>query len=545
MSQTDIQKKERIYIFDTTLRDGQQSPGAGMSFEDNIKYADYANALNIDVLEAGFPSASQADFQIVRTISERMANRNSTMTITGLCQLREAQMLKTMEALKPSLHIGKARVHVYLPVDPNLAQASLGDKNDQNQHITEVSRLIKIATNQGYEVEFSAEGYSRLAAGFDYVTEVFKAAVKAGATIINCPDTIGGACAREGDAYFVRNMARHAKIIKESFPEKNIIWSAHCHNDFGLALDNSMNAIFEGPARQVEACINGVGERAGNAALEQCVMYVEAFGKQSDAHYYTNININGLKEVSDFIGQKMLPKQPHSPIIGLNATRHTSGGHTNAILNNPLVYQPFDPKSIGGEISFVFGPLSGGNHAKKIIEDFGYICEDDEKAKLAQAIKDIYHERRKGITDLELLSGYKKIRAPIKPIKISYGKSDNGSSVSIAGQFFDEQNIKVEFEGENSALAALLSATEKYLPGIEVKDYYAKSLTEAGVRSSSEATIIISAIKQGAYKGIANDQDIEISALKAFIEAVNQMYVDMHYRKKAIIDRDQKEVQHG
>ncbi|WP_440651991.1 LeuA family protein [Cysteiniphilum sp. 19S12-1] len=538
--------KQRVYIFDTTLRDGQQSPGAGMNFEDNIAYADYAHALNIDVLEAGFPSASQLDFQIVHTISERMVNRQSNMIIAGLCQLREAQVLKTMEALKPSLAIGKARIHVYLPVDPNLAQASLGDKNDEQKHIDEVYRLIKIATDQGYEVEFSAEGYSRLADGFDYVAELFKSAVKAGATIINCPDTIGGACEREGDDYFVKNMAKHARIIKETFPDKDIIWSAHCHNDFGLALENSMNAVFDGPARQVEACINGVGERAGNAALEQCVMFIDAFGKQQDAHYYTNININGLKEVSDFIAQKMLPKQPHSPIVGLNATRHTSGGHTNAILNNPLAYQPFDPKSIGSEISFVFGPLSGGNHAKKIIEDFGYVCEEHEKAKIAQQIKDIYHERRKGVTDLELLSAYKKIRAPIKASKIAYGKSEDSSSVTITGQFFDQENLKVELAGENSALAALLNATDKYIPGIEVKDYYAKSLTEAGVRSSSEATIIVSAPNHSAHKGIAKDHDIEISALKAFIEAVNQMYVDANYRTHSeSIQINQQEVSHG
>ncbi|WP_440682029.1 LeuA family protein [Cysteiniphilum halobium] len=538
--------KQRVYIFDTTLRDGQQSPGAGMSFEDNITYADYAHALNVDVLEAGFPSASQLDFHIVHTISERMAKRKSNMVIAGLCQLREAQILKTMEALKPSVAIGKARVHIYFPVDPNLAKASLGKKNDRQKHIDEVYHLVKIAADQGYEVEFTGEGYSRLADGFDYVTELFKSAVKAGATIINCPDTIGGACEREGNQYFVNNMVKHANIIKEIFPDKDIIWSAHCHNDFGLALENSMNAVFDGPARQVETCINGVGERAGNAALEQCVMFIDAFGQQQDTHYYTDININGLKEVSDFIAQKMLPKQPHSPIVGLNATRHTSGGHTNALLSDPLAYQPFDPKAIGSEISLVFGPLSGGNHAKKIIEDFGYVCEEHEKAKIAQQIKDMYQERRKGITDLELLSAYKKIRAPIKASKITYGKSEDNSSVTITGQFFDQENLTIELAGENSALVALLSATDKYIPGIEVKDYYAKSLTEAGVRSSSEATIIISAPNHNTYKGIAKDHDIEISALKAFIEAVNQMYIDTNYRRHSIsIQTNQQEVSHG
>ncbi|WP_119342771.1 LeuA family protein [Facilibium subflavum] len=522
---------KKIFIFDTTLRDGQQSPGAGMRFEDNIRYADYADKLNIDVLEAGFPSASQTDFKIVNFIAERMAKKGSNMTIAGLCQLREAQVIKTMQALEPALAAKKARVHVYLPVDPNLAQASLGRKNDQDNNIAEVYRLIKIATDKGFEVEFSAEGYSRLGDGFDYVTELFKSAVHAGASVINCPDTIGGACAREGDHYFVHNMNKHAKIIHDTFPDKDIIWSAHCHNDFGLALENSMNAVFAGPARQIEACINGVGERAGNAALEQCVMYIDAFGNQPEAHYYTDINIEGLKEVSDFIAKKMLPKQPHSPIVGLNATRHTSGGHTNAILKNPLAYQPFDPKSIGSEVSFVFGPLSGGNHAKKIIEEFGYVCHENEKAQIAQQIKDYYHDRRKGITDLELLKAYKHIRAPIKPDNIAYGKSEQGNTyIHIKGQFFEKDNIHVDISGKNSALAALVEATKAYFPGIEVKDYYAKSLTESGIDSNAQATIVITADGQGEYKGIAKDSDIEVSALKAFIEAINQMYVEKHYR---------------
>ncbi|MCF6808504.1 2-isopropylmalate synthase [Thiotrichales bacterium 19S9-12] len=526
-----MENKQQVYIFDTTLRDGQQSPGAGMSFEDNIRYADYADALGIDVLEAGFPSASALDFQIVHSIAERMAAKNSNMKIAGLCQMREAQLIKTMEALEPAKENGKARVHIYLPVDPNLAQASLGSKNDEQKNIEEVYRLIHMATSNGYEVEFSAEGYSRLGDNFDYVTDVFRAAVSAGATIINCPDTIGGASKHQGDSYFVNYMNQHAGIIKEEFPKKDIIWSVHCHNDFGLALENSINGVFDGPARQIEACINGVGERAGNAALEQCVMYIESFGQQKDITYYTDINVIGLKETSDFIAQKMLPKQPHSPIVGTNAARHTSGGHTNAILKNPLAYQPFDPKNIGSEISFVFGPLSGGNHAKKIIEKFGYVCEEKEKAPIAQAIKDIYHERRKGITDIELLEAYKSIRAPIKADDISYGKSAEGNGYfEIKGQFFEKEIIKVEAQDDNSALASLVNSVKAYIEGIDIVDYYSKSSTETGSQSNAESTVMISAAGHKSYKGTASDNDIEISALKAFIDAVNQLYVDANYR---------------
>ncbi|MCF6764814.1 2-isopropylmalate synthase [Thiotrichales bacterium 19S3-7] len=527
-----MNKQQKVYIFDTTLRDGQQSPGAGMSFEDNIRYADYADALNIDVLEAGFPAASQLDFQIVHTICQRMKEKKSNMIVAGLCQMRQAQLEKTMQALAPLQATAKARVHIYLPVDPNLAQVSLGSKHDEENNIEEVYRLIKIAADEGFEVEFSAEGYSRLGDKFDYVSALFKAAVSAGATILNCPDTIGGASKHQGDDYFVKHMNQHAQIIKQAFPDKEIIFSVHCHNDFGLALENSVNGVFDGPARQIECCINGVGERAGNAALEQCVMYIDSFGKQNEAHYYTDIHIDGLKEVSDFIAQKMLPKQPHTPIVGINAARHTSGGHTNAILKNPLAYQPFDPKSIGSEISFVFGPLSGGNHAKKIIEKFGYVCDDSEKAYIAQEIKNHYHQRRKGITDLELISAYKLIRSPIVPSKIYYGKSESDIGYfEIVGKFFDKDNIRVSMQGDNSALAALVNSVTAYIPGIDIVDYYSKSIANTGTNAEAETTVVISAEQHKSYKGIAQDSDIEISALKAFIAAVNQLYVEKNFLK--------------
>lgn len=523
---------KKVYIFDTTLRDGQQSPGAGMSFEDNIIYADLADNLNIDVLEAGFPSASKTDYEIVNTISKRMTEKKSNMIITGLCQLRKNQVEITMDALRPSLEVGKARVHVYLPVDPNLAQASLGSKNDNEQNIKNVYELIRLAFDEGFEVEFSAEGYSKLGDDFDYVTDIFRAAVRAGVKVINCPDTIGGACEREGKDYFVTNMTNHAKIIKEEFPDKEIIWSAHCHNDLGLALENSMNAVFDGSATQIEGCINGVGERAGNASLEQCVMFLNLFGKQDEAHFYNDINISGFKEISDFIDTRMLSRQPHYPITGLNSARHTSGGHTNAILNNPLAYQPFHPESVGNELSFVFGPLSGGNHAKKIIQENGYICEEYEKAKFAQQIKDIYHERRKGITDDQLIEAYKQIRSPISVSSIDYGKANGETYIKLEGVFFGNINYKITDKGQNSALSALLNGIQENIPDINIADYYSRSLNDAGINSKSEATIMIKAGSDGpVIKGVAIDQDIEMSSLKALIAATNKLYVEMNFRK--------------
>lgn len=408
-------KTQQITIFDTTLRDGQQCPGAGMSFEKNIEYAHLAAKVGVDVLEAGFPSASPTDFKIVHTIGQEIATSNNSPIIAALCQLREHQIEMTINALQPARLNNKARLHTYMPIDPSLMQASLGEYANKKAFIIEdVYRLIKIAIYAELSVEFSLEGYSRMGDNFNFATDIIRAAIDAGATIINCPDTIGGACILQGHDYFVEKMQQHADIMCKEFPDKNIIWSTHCHNDFGLALENSMNAIILGPATQIEGCFNGIGERAGNVSLEQCIMYLKHFGKvaNSERHLNTKINTSMLQQISDFVSREMLPRQPHSPITGDNAAKHSSGGHTNAVINNPLAYQPFDPKEIGKEVSVVFGPLSGSNHAKAIIEKHGYYCDEHEKAEITQFIKNYYADRRKGITDEELIQAYFEYRKP-------------------------------------------------------------------------------------------------------------------------------------
>ncbi|OGT31211.1 MAG: 2-isopropylmalate synthase [Gammaproteobacteria bacterium RIFCSPHIGHO2_12_FULL_35_23] len=529
-----MKKQQQIFIFDTTLRDGQQSPGAGMSFEDNLIYADYAEELGVDILEAGFPAASQNDFKIVHTIAKNMAERQSKMIIAALCQLREEQVICTMEALQPSLKKRKARLHTYVPVDPNLMQASLGNLAQNYSHIiTEVHRLIKLAADFGFEVEFSPEGYSRMEHNFDFVTDVIRAAISAGARIINCPDTIGGATRWQGEKYFISKMQQHADIIASEFPGYAVIWSVHCHNDLGLALDNTMAAVFSGPACQIEGCINGVGERAGNVALEQCIIMIDQFGKKVNPEYnfYTSIDLKKINKISNFIAEKMLMRQPHWPIIGENAARHSSGGHTNAILKNPMAYQPFDPERVGNKISFVFGPLSGSNHAKDILEKNGFYCPAEEKMQIAQAIKDRYSARRKGITDEELIEGFKEYCAPIRIDKIYYVKDREGNTtLCIQGKFFSKTEIFLHSKSENSALSALDNEVKQYFPVVEIVDYRSNSCLGNTVNAKCNSTIIIKVEDVENYIGKAVDADINISVIKAYIDAVNQAYINKYYR---------------
>lgn len=529
--------KEKIILFDTTLRDGQQCPGAGMSFEDNLQYARLSHAVGIDIIEAGFPAASELDFQIVYEISKLLTtdeflSQDKSPVVASLCQLRDEQIDRTIEALSPAVKAKKAKMHVYLPVDPNLMEASLGSlANEKEVLVKNVYDFCKRAIDAGLMVEFSPEGYSRVGSNFDFCTDLIRAAVSAGADTINCPDTIGGAYRYQGENYFVNLMQKHADIIKAEFPNKNIIWSAHCHNDFGLAVENSINAVFEGPARQIEGCFNGIGERAGNAAIEQCIMIIKEFSElHKDVEFYTDANTEAIKEISDFVSKKMLPRQPHWPVSGINAAKHSSGGHTNAILKNPTVYQPFNPKNVGQEITFLFGPLSGGNHAKSIIETNGYKCSEEEKVEVSNFLKNLYSDRRKGITDDELMLGYFKYRSPIDIKEIDYWRTKDNSVVELTGDFFGETGtIKEELKGKDSALATLKQAIDKRYDGIKI-DHYQSESVGSGIHARSLCKITVLTEDDVFAMGSAEDQDINKSAMLALIDAVNKVYIEKYFK---------------
>jgi 2-isopropylmalate synthase len=535
--QVEVMKAKRdvqIKIFDTTLRDGQQCPGAAISFEHNIEYAQLALSARVDVLEAGFPAASKLDFSIVQTIAQELSGAVDSPVIAGLCQQRREQVEKTMEVLLPTMRRGKGRVHMYLPVAPGLMEASLGARSEKKSDLVkETYDLCLLASQAGYEVEFSPEGYSRIGENFDFTTDVIRAAIDGGATVINCPDTIGGGCWLQGPRYFVSMMNRHAEIIAREFAGRTVTWSAHCHNDFGLALHNSLAAVFLGPCTQIEGCFNGIGERAGNVALEQVILALAHFGDcgEEGVAYSTGIALDKIQALSNFVANHMLPRQPHWPITGDNAARHSSGGHTNAILTDPLAYQPFDPQEIGNEITFVFGPLSGGNHAQSIIEKAGYVCHDGEKASIAQFIKTLYQERRKGVTDKEVMEGYFEFRNPVVIEEYDYSKRSGRSEIVLRGKFFDLQGeLREAYDGKDSALACLKRAIDQRLPGLLLQSYHSES-ESPGISANSVSTIILNDHMGQSFMGRGVDEDIEISAMKALISATNRAYVERTFKK--------------
>ncbi|MBL4659243.1 MAG: hypothetical protein JKY19_02725 [Alcanivoracaceae bacterium] len=524
----------QVYIFDTTLRDGQQCPGAGMDLAQNLAYAKLAAKVNIDILEAGFPAASSEDYKIVESIAKMYAQTPSSPTVAALCQMREEQIVKTIQSIESLIPSKRARLHVYLPVDPELMQASLGSyANNVEQIHRDLSQYISMAVQAGCEVEFSPEGYSRMADSFDFVTDVIDTAIKAGATIINCPDTIGGACYLQGEEFFVNKMIKHAEIMHDRYPDKNIIWSAHCHNDYGLALTNTMQSIFDGPVTQIEGCFNGIGERAGNVSIEQCIMYLKAFGQNNSTtkNFHTNTNPQGIKDISDFVAHHMLPRQAHWPISGDNAARHSSGGHTNAILKNPQAYQPFNPQEVGQKITFVFGPLSGSNHAQSIIRDHGYSCSNDEKIAITQYIKDYFSNRRKGLTDKEFMQAYFAYRSPIAVNLYKYRKRQEYTQICLECVINGvAQTISAKSKIGGTALTTLHHALEEYLSPISIESFRSQS-KDKGEEAISISSISIS-YNNELYTGIGEDIDIEVSALKALVNAVNRTIVQKDYAIK-------------
>lgn len=523
-------QRNKVFIFDTTLRDGQQCPGAGMSPEKNIEYALLAAKACVDVVEVGFPSASETDFRIVQAIAKEYAKISNAPIICGLCQLRTEQVIRTIEALSPARD--RARVHIYLPVDPNLMIVSLGEgRVDKEALIALLHQEVRRCVEAGFTVEFSPEGYSRVGEHFSFCGDLISAAVDAGAGVINCPDTIGGAHTLEGDNYFVKNMLQHKERIDAEYPGNTVIWSTHCHNDLGLALANSIEAVVNGPARQVEGCINGIGERAGNVSLEQMIMFLECFGKSTSPNLYTDVKTEMLKELSDFISKHMLPRQPHWPICGDNASRHSSGGHTNAIIKDPLAYQPFDPRRVGKDVSFIFGPLSGSNHAQKIIEEAGFICEDEEKSVVTQFIKDLYSDRRKGITDEEVLTGYKQYRSPIVLQDVEYSRIKGKVGLAITGTFFKRNDsFHEEIESADSALTALKTLIDREYPGLSL-EHYASHASDPSIHAFGLSTIILKDADGRSYQGHGEDRDTQLSAMKALIDATNTAYIERHFRR--------------
>ncbi|MBA3442520.1 MAG: 2-isopropylmalate synthase [Pyrinomonadaceae bacterium] len=379
---------ERITIFDTTLRDGEQSPGCSMNLDEKVRLARQLEALGVDVIEAGFPIASEGDFAAVKAVAAVCRS----VTVAALCRTTEQDIVRAGEALEQAAH---PRIHTFVATSDIHLEHKLRKTRDEVLEMA--GRSVRLARSYADEVEFSAEDATR--SDRDFLCEVIAAAVSEGASIINIPDTVGYTTPAEY-AELIRTVNERINGDAEGTPVATI--SVHCHNDLGLAVANSLAAV-EAGARQVECTINGIGERAGNAALEEIIMTMHV---RADRLPYTNrvrtAEIGPTSRLlSEIIGCAV---QPNKAIVGRNAFAHEAGIHQHGVINNPLCYEIMTPESVGMPVDrIVLGKHSGRHALSKRYAALGYSLSTIE-------LDAAYHcftrlaDRKKRIYDQDLLA---------------------------------------------------------------------------------------------------------------------------------------------
>jgi 2-isopropylmalate synthase len=352
-----------VRIFDTTLRDGEQSPGFSMNTEEKIRLARQLAALNVDVIEAGFPIASQGDLEAVKKVAREVRN----VPIAALARAKKQDVDAAIEGLKPA---AMPRLHVFLATSDLHLRVKLNITREQA--LEAIGSMIRYGRQHVGEVEFSAEDAGRT--DIDFLCQVCRVAVDAGATVLNLPDTVGYAVPEEYGAMFTK--------VREFLGDpQGITLSAHCHDDLGMAVANSLAAIRAG-VRQIECTINGIGERAGNAALEEVVVALavrkESFGVT------TGIRLEELfrtsRMLTEITGAQVAPNKA---VVGANAFAHEAGIHQDGIIKNPLTYEIISPQSVGVPArSLVLGKHSGRNALRLTLRDLGYEASDPELAEI-------------------------------------------------------------------------------------------------------------------------------------------------------------------
>jgi 2-isopropylmalate synthase len=375
--------EQRIAIFDTTLRDGEQSPGCSMNLEEKVRVARQLENLGVDIIEAGFPIASDGDFAAVKAVAAECRN----VTVAALCRTTEQDVMKAAIALRGAAH---PRIHTVVATSDIHLEYKL--KKSRAEVIEMTRQAVSLARNFAEEVEFSAEDATR--SDVDYLCEVFAAAVDAGASILNVPDTVGYTLPSE--------FARLIHTVRERVVgDRPVTISVHCHNDLGLAVANSLAAI-EAGARQVECTINGIGERAGNASLEEIVMALKvradqlpfAAGVRTEELYPTS------QLLSEIIGSEV---QPNKAIVGRNAFAHEAGIHQHGMISNPLCYEIMTPESVGVPANrLVLGKHSGRHALALRYEELGYSLQPSELDTVYGRFTTLA-DRKKKIYDQDLI----------------------------------------------------------------------------------------------------------------------------------------------
>ena len=358
---------DTVRIFDTTLRDGEQSPGFSMNTSEKLKMARQLAALNVDVIEAGFPIASRGDLEAVQTVAKEIRD----VPIAALARAKKEDVSAALEALQPA---AAPRLHVFLATSDLHLRVKLNMTREQA--LEAIAAMIRYGRQRVDVVEFSAEDAGRT--DIDFLCQVCRVAVDAGATVLNLPDTVGYAVPEEYGAMFTK--------VRESLGDpEGITLSAHCHDDLGLAVANSLAAIRAG-VRQIECTINGIGERAGNASLEEVVVALAV--RKDNFGVTTGIRLDQLfpasRLLTEITGAQVAPNKA---VVGANAFAHEAGIHQDGIIKNPLTYEILSPQTVGvPNRSLVVGKHSGRHALRMTLKDLGYEASDAELAEIYRRV---------------------------------------------------------------------------------------------------------------------------------------------------------------
>ncbi len=500
--------KDKLIIFDTTLRDGEQSPGASMTKDEKVRIGKALERMKVDVIEAGFPAASDGDFEAVQAV----ANAVKDSTVCGLSRALDRDIDRAGEALKGA---NSSRIHTFIATSPIHMQMKL--KMEPEQVIEHAVKAVKRALQYTDNVEFSPEDAGR--SEEDFLCRILEAVIDAGATTLNIPDTVGYSMPQQ----FGETIANLRQRIPNS---DKAVFSVHCHNDLGLAVANSLSAVMNG-ARQVECTINGLGERAGNASLEEIVMAVRT--RQDFFSCSTGLDTREIltcsKLVSSITG---FPVQPNKAIVGANAFAHESGIHQDGVLKNPETYEIMKAEDVGWSTNrMVLGKHSGRNAFKSRMTELGYEFSGEQELnetfvrfkQLADKKHEIFDE------DLQALISEVSLDAEEEHIRLLALKvcSETGETPeSTVTLVINEQEMTGSAKG-SGAVDASLKAIESLVNSNATLELYSVNSLTNGTDAQGEVTVRLEQSGR-IVNGQGADTDIVIASAKAYICAVSKLF---------------------
>jgi len=503
--------KNKVYIFDTTLRDGEQSPGSSMSTGEKITFAKQLAKLGVDVIEAGFPVSSTVQFEA----SKRIAEEVEGPAIAGLCRAVEKDIKTAYDAVKGAM---KPRIHTFIATSPIHMKHKFNLQPDEI--LKRAVTSVQYAKSLCKDVEWSAEDATR--SEINFLCEIVEAVIDAGANVVNIPDTVG---------YIIPD--EYEKIISALFKQvKNIdktIISVHCHNDLGLAVANSLTAVRAG-ARQVECTVNGIGERAGNASLEEIVMALHVRNNHFNVH--TSINAQEIYRssvlLSKIIGYEV---QPNKAIVGKNAFSHESGIHQDGMLKNPLTYEIMTPEMVGRSKSeIVLGRHSGRAGFKARIQELGYELSQEEIDKVYEQFL-VVADKKKEVYDEDIIAILANdIGVAKKGYFLKYLSCVSGKEViPTASVIIEKINGNKAEELKEAAIGdgpvdAVYNAIDKIIEmKVELTDYRIQAVSK-GQDAQGEVSVTIM-VNDKTYYGHGLSTDIIEASAHAYLSAINRMLV--------------------